>query len=366
MQIDSLEIKDFRNLKNQKAEFSEGINIIYGENAQGKTNILESIYLCASGKSHKGSRENEMIRNECEEAHIKSEFSGAHGHTRVDVHLKKNKGKGIAVNRIPIRKLSELYGHVFIVMFSSEDLDIIKRGPSDRRRFMDMEICQTDSVYVEDLISYNKLLKQRRELFKSLSEREGEVFELESTLDIWDLQIANYGGRIIERRKKFLSELNVIIREVNRKISGGRENLKLIYEPSVTKEDFYETLLKNREKDYLRKETSAGPHRDDFAFYDDETNLKTYGSNGQQRTAAIALKLSEIKLIEKEKREKPVLLLDDVFSELDRKRQKQLLSSVKDNQTIITCTGLDEFIENEIPGAKIFFVKDGVISETEA
>ena len=358
MQIKLLELENFRNYESLKMEFQEGINIIYGENAQGKTNILESIYMCSTGKSHKGSKEKEIIRYDMNESHIKAEFDTSFGGRRVDIHLKKSKEKGIAINKVPIRKLSELYGKIFVVIFSTEDLDIIKRGPSDRRRFIDMELCQIDPIYVEQLITYNKILIQRRELFKKLEDHEADLRELSETLDIWDLQLVNYGTELIKRRRSFIEEINKIIFDIHYEITSGKEKLKIVYEPSVDEESFYEELLKNRERDSYLKQTSVGPHRDDFAFYNGNINMKTYGSNGQQRTCALTLKLSEIKLIENLKKEKPILLLDDVLSELDRSRQRMLLKTLKETQTIITCTGVDEFVEQELVNSKKFYIKN--------
>ncbi|MGI6072897.1 MAG: DNA replication/repair protein RecF [Lachnospiraceae bacterium] len=360
MQIGLLELNNFRNYESLSIEFSDGINIIYGENGQGKTNILESIYMCSTGKSHKGSKERELIRHNQEEAHIKAEFKGELGSRRIDIHLKKNKEKGIALNKIPLRKLSELYGQIPMVIFSSEDLDIIKRGPSDRRRFIDIELCQIDNIYIENLISYNRLLVHRRELFKSLEEQDDKESLLE-TLDVLNLQLVNYGTEIIKRRKVFIEELNNVIRDVHYEITSGTEEIKLIYEPSVGEEDFYEELLRNKERDSILKQTSVGPHRDDLIFLSNDINMKTFGSNGQQRTCALSLKLSEIKLIKEKKRERPILLLDDVLSELDRSRQKMLLKSLNNSQTIITCTGIEEFINEEAKTAERFFIKDAVV-----
>ena len=361
MQIKSLEFENFRNYTQLAIEFDPDINIIYGENAQGKTNILEGIYLCGLGKSHRHSKENEIIRKGETEAHIKGEFQKDTSHLRIDIHLKKNGSKGVAVNQIPIKKLSELYGNVNVIIFSPEDLDLIKRGPSVRRNFVNQELCQIDPIYVSDLINYSKILGQRHELFKKMEENRDNVAELLETLDIWDLQLVSYGTRIIERRTSFLEELNEIIFDIHYKITEGKEKLKLVYEPNVRAEDFYENLLKNRERDRIYKNTSVGPHRDDFSFYEGNTNLKIYGSQGQQRTCVLSLKLSEIRMIEQAKKEKPILLLDDVLSELDRNRQQKLLQNIGQTQTIITCTGVDEFVENEIGAARKFYIKDAAI-----
>lgn len=363
MQIKSLEFNNFRNYENLFIEFAPGINIIYGENAQGKTNILEGIYLCGLGKSHRHSKENEIIRLKETQAHIKGEFWKDTYPLRIDIHLKKNGSKGVAVNRIPIKKLSELYGNVNVVIFSPEDLDLIKRGPLVRRTFINQELCQIDPIYVNDLINYSKILNQRHELLKKMDEDKARSAELSETLDIWDLQLVQYGSRIIARRASFLEEMNEIVFDIHYQITEGKEKLKLVYEPNVAADAFYETLLKNRERDRIYKNTSAGPHRDDFSFYEDNKNLKLYGSQGQQRTCVLSLKMAEIKMIEQIKKEKPILLLDDVLSELDRSRQQMLLKNIGQTQTIITCTGVDEFVENEIGFAKKFYIKDAAIIE---
>ena len=363
MRIDTLKLENYRNYNSLSVSFDPGINVIYGENAQGKTNILESIYMCGLGRSHRGSKEQELIRLGCSEAHIKGEFSEEGLTQRIDIHLKKNGGKGIAVNRIPIKKISELYGKTGVVIFSPEDLDLLKRGPSLRRNFLNQELCQIDPIYVEDLIQYSRILKQRHQLLKKLDTEEEKKEELLETLEIWDLQLVNFGTKIIQRRKSFLEEINDCIFDIHYDLTKGKEKLKLVYDPSVTEEDFYEELLKNRDRDKYYKNTSIGPHRDEILFYEGNKNLRIFGSQGQQRTCVLSLKLAEIKMIENAKREKPILLLDDVLSELDRNRQEKLLQGMGNTQTIITCTGMDEFIENEIGRVKKFYICDAKVAE---
>ena len=363
MRIKTLELKNYRNYETLSLSFDPGVNIIYGENAQGKTNILEAIYLCGLGKSHRHSKEGEMIRIGESEAHVKGEFQKEDISRRIDIHLKRSGSKGIALNRIPIRKISELYGNVSVVIFSPEDLELIKRGPSLRRNFINQELCQIDPIYVEDLIYYSKILKQRHELFKEMENNPEKREELNETLDIWDLQLVSFGTKIIDRRRKFVEELNECIFDIHYDLTEGREKLKLVYDPSVKEEEFYEALLKNRERDKIYKNTSVGPHRDDLVFYESEKDLKIFGSQGQQRTCVLSLKLAEIKMIEGEKKEKPILLLDDVLSELDRNRQMKLLTGMGTTQTIITCTGMDELIEKKIGTAKKFYIQDAEVRE---
>lgn len=358
MQIKTLEFENFRNYENFKIEFSPGVSVIYGENGQGKTNILEAVYMCGLGKSHRKSREEEMILFGKEESHIKGEFETSGFSKRIDIHLKKNNGKGIAVNQIPIKKISELYGQISVVIFSPEDLEIIKRGPSVRRNFMNVELCQIDPIYTENLISYTKIMKQRNELLKKKEENKERAEEIINTLDILDIQLSNYGKEIIRTRRQYIGELNKIIEKIHSEISGGKECLKAVYEPSALEDGFYEELLKARKKDEIYKSTSVGPHRDDMKLEINGNDVKAFGSQGQQRTCALSLKLAEIEIIEKRKKEKPILLLDDVLSELDRKRQKELLRKISSMQTIITCTGMDEFIENEAQISGKYYIKD--------
>ncbi len=358
MYIESLELKNYRNYEYLCIDFHAGTNIFYGNNAQGKTNVLEAVYVCGTTKSHRGSKDKDVIRFGEEEAHIRMFVRKDSVSHKIDMHLKKNKSKGIAIDGIPIRKASELFGIVNMVFFSPEDLNIIKNGPSERRRFMDLELCQLNKIYLQDLANYNKVLNQRNKLLKDISFQPS----LEATLDIWDMQLANYGKKIITLREKFLQELNQIIAEIHMNLTGGKESLVLEYEASVAAENFDIQLANDRDKDLKMKMTSCGPHRDDFAVRVNGIDIRKYGSQGQQRTAALSLKLSEIYLVKKMTKENPILLLDDVLSELDSNRQNYLLKSIHDIQTMITCTGLDEFVQNQFSIHKVFHVEDGVIN----
>ena len=362
MYIKSLELSNYRNYNALNIEFDRGTNILYGNNAQGKTNILESIYLAATTKSHRMCRDKEIINFDKEEAHIKIYIVKDNIPVRVDIHLKKNKSKGIAINGIPIKKASEIFGILNVVFFSPEDLNIIKNGPADRRRFVDMELCQLDKVYVYNLSNYNKIINQRNKLLKDISFNYNK--QLLDTLDIWDIQLAEYGKKIIERRKEFILEINKLIIDIHKKLTDGKENLIIKYEPNVNGNDLYDELVKNREKDIKMKSTTVGPHRDDINFLNGEIDLRKYGSQGQQRTAALSLKLSEIELVKNMINDMPVLLLDDVLSELDSGRQKHLLESLHNVQTIITCTGLDEFIENRFSIDTIYKVVEGTVEKS--
>ena len=359
MNIRSIELKNFRNYENLEISFDEGTNILFGDNAQGKTNILEAAYMSGTTKSHKGSRDREMIRFGEEEAHLKTVVVRGGREYQIDMHLKKNRSKGIAINGVPIRKASELFGVLNMVFFSPEDLNIIKNGPSERRRFLDSEICQLDKIYLSDLTKYNKVLNQRNKLLKDM------VFhpDLENTLSVWDMQLISYGRRIISRRRRFVEELNEIVRGIHESISGGREQLTLTYEPDIEEAFFEDELNRAKEKDRKYCSTSVGPHRDDISFFIGDIDIRKFGSQGQQRTSALSLKLSEIELVKRCIHDTPVLLLDDVLSELDSNRQNYLLNSIHDIQTVITCTGLDEFVRNRFQIDKIFEVISGTVSE---
>lgn len=356
MIIESIELKNYRNYERLHMDFSSGTNILYGDNAQGKTNILEAVYVCSTTKSHRGSKDREMIRFGEEESHIKLNVRKSGVPCRIDMHLKKNKAKGIAVNGVPIRKASELFGIVNVVFFSPEDLNIIKNGPSERRRFLDLELCQLDKVYVHNLVQYNKVLLQRNRLLKELNFRP----EYEETLDIWDMQLVQYGKELILCRHKFVEQLNEIVKKTHSQLSGGQEELLLAYEPNVDGSQFEQRLSQNRTMDRKLKTTNTGPHRDDINFLINGIDIRKFGSQGQQRTVALSLKLAEIDLVKQIVKDYPVLLLDDVLSELDRGRQQQLLSGIDQIQTMITCTGLDDFVDHRFPVDKIYKVVKGI------
>lgn len=358
MIIKSLELENFRNYGALSIDFDSGTNILYGDNAQGKTNILEAIFLSATTKSHKGSKDRDVINFGADEAHIRTYVVKDGLENRVDMHLRKSRSKGIAINGQKIKKAAELLGLLNVVFFSPEDLSIIKNGPAERRRFVDMELCQLDSFYLYNLNNYNKIVNQRNRLLKELYSNPG----LRDTLSIWDSQLVSYGSKIIERRNAFINQLNEIIYGIHQKLSGGKEALKIIYEPDVLLDHFAKKLADFQEKDIRLKQTSVGPHRDDFSFMAGDMDIRKFGSQGQQRTAALSLKLSEIELVRKITKDTPLLLLDDVLSELDSSRQNYLLNSIGGIQTIITCTGLEEFVNNRFEINRVYEVSNGEIS----
>ncbi|MDY4970834.1 MAG: DNA replication/repair protein RecF [Lachnospiraceae bacterium] len=355
MIIKRLDLMNFRNYEMLSLEPGMGTNIFYGDNAQGKTNILESIYMCSTARSHRAARDRELIRFDTEEAHIKMLLDKHGSEYRIDMHLKKSRPKGIAVNGIPIRKISELFGIVNIIFFSPEDLNLVKKGPSERRRFIDFELCQLDKVYTSHLMNYNKVLAERNRLLKDMAFTPG----LADTLSVWDGQLAEFGEAVMADRAGFVGQLNRVIQELHHKITGGKEQIEIVYEPDTVPGSLAQELQKSLERDMRQHVTCRGPHRDDLCFLVNGIDIRRYGSQGQQRTAALSLKLSEIELVRRLIHDTPVLLLDDVLSELDSSRQTQLLATIQETQTFITCTGLDEFVNCRFPIDALFEVSAG-------
>ena len=360
MKIKSLKLKNFRNYDLLKLDFDGSTNIFYGNNAQGKTNILEAVYLSGTTKSHRGAKDRDIIQFKHDESHIEMIVEKNGISYQLDMHLKKNSPKGIAVNKIPIRKASELFGIVNLVFFSPEDLNIIKNGPAERRRFIDLELSQLDKVYLNDLSNYNRIVNQRNHLLKEIGFNNQD--NLRDMLDIWEMQLIQYGDKIIERRKGFVEDINKIISSIHKKLTGGKEELRVIYEPSNGEMSLEQALNRSRERDIRIKSTSVGPHRDDICFMIGDMDIRKYGSQGQQRTAALSLKLSEIELVKQMIHDTPVLLLDDVLSELDKHRQNYLLDSIHDIQTLITCTGVEDFVNHRFSINKVFHVQNGQLT----
>ena len=355
MIVDSLELKNFRNYERTLFSFDPGTNILYGDNAQGKTNVLEALQVCSTTKSQRGSHDSEMIRFGEEEAHIRLLFR-KHGIAhKIDIHLRKNGKKGAAVDGVPIRRAADLLGQVHLVSFFPEDLRIIKNSPRDRRRFLDSQLCQLDKVYTTRLTEDNKIVVQRNALLKDARFADA----IDPTLDVWDEQMVLYGSHLIRQREMFLQQLNELVKNIHAELTGGKEQIELCYEPDVQADRFAEELRKNREKEKKWKVSSSGPHRDDFQVKVNGIDIRHFGSQGQQRSAALSLKLSEIQLVKDRIKDTPILLLDDVLSELDNNRQKMLLQGIENVQTFLTCTGMDGLIEHQFPMNKVFHIVDG-------
>ncbi len=357
MYIKNLSLQNFRNYKELYIDFNSKLNILYGDNAQGKTNILEAIYMCSMGRSQKFQKDKDIIKINEKEAHIQTYVIKENKETKIDIHLKKDTRKGIAVNNIPAKKLSELFGNLYIVIFSPEDLQLIKQGPSERRKFIDMEICQLNNIYYYNLQQYYKVLKQRNNLLRSLQKNSN----LKDTIFVWDNQLVTYGRKIIDLRAEFIFKLNSISSKIHSNITGNSEQMNIQYIPNISNDEFEKKLNKYLDRDIIQGSTSIGPHKDDLQFYINAGDVRIYGSQGQQRTTALSIKLAEIQLIKEETSYNPVLLLDDVLSELDENRQGYLLENIGNIQTILTCTGIEDSIKKYMNKAKIFKIKQGSI-----
>ena len=374
MYIKNIELKDFRNYEKLSLEFHKKVNILLGDNAQGKTNLLEAIYITSLGKSFRTTRDNEMIRFGEEFCRVKITADKDEENLIVELVISE-KGKAIKIDGVKAKKASDLLEHIYIVVFSPEDLKIVKDEPEKRRRFIDRELCQLKPSYYNLLSDYKKVLHQRNAYLKE------NVID-ESALDIWDIKLSEYGSKIMLQRVEFVEKIQKISSKIHKKITDEKELLKITYEPSVKlvqmediqnyrnynalraqKEYFQETLKETKRGDLYNRNTSKGPHKDDLRISINGIDIRHFGSQGQQRTAALSLKLSEIKLIKEETGENAVLLLDDVLSELDNSRQNFLINAFEDVQLFITTTALTEGVKKALPEGKNFYVNNGYIKE---
>lgn len=365
MYFKEIELNNFRNYEDQRVEFNKKVNIIIGENAQGKTNLIEGLYIMSLGKSFRTAKDSEMIKFGCPMARVKTVAVRSDRDVTVEIGFVKNK-KSLKIDGVKMKKASDLLENIYIVVFSPDDLKIVKEDPDKRRRFIDRELCQLKPVYFDSISKYKKILAQRNALLKE--ERPDTAM-----LDIWDAELCGYGSRIISERVKFIDKLKKISSGIHADLTDGREKLDIEYESDIPlKEDikeqkliFEQTLLAGRKRDLLRRNTGSGPHRDDIRIMIDGVDVRNFGSQGQQRSAALSLKLAEIKLIYEETGEQPVLLLDDVLSELDRTRQRQLITSFGDIQIFITATELTDELKVQIPDHTIFEVEKGIVKRVE-
>jgi len=358
MWVSNISAKGFRNLDVDCQALSQGVNILHGKNAQGKTSFLEAVYFCSFGRSLRAVSDRELINFDQTFAHIRLDINKDDYATTLDAHIEKfgsKTKKGLALNQVPIRHMKDLFGRLLVVMFSPEDLRIVKAGPYERRRFMDMEICQLSPVYYADLKEYHRALKQRNALLKILQKDKTQ----QDCLCIWDSQLANYGKRIMAARAKFIKRVDTIAREIHATITQGAEALTLEYAPSINDtENYLASLEKNHTRDIAQATTTVGIHKDDINFTINGISARYFGSQGQQRTAALSVKLAEIEIIKQSTNETPVLLLDDVLSELDGSRQHFLLEQITNLQTLITCTGLEDILLG-LKNHKIIQVSEG-------
>ena len=353
MWINKIKLNNFRNYNKEEIRLEKNINIFYGENAQGKTNIIEAIFLCSMGKSFRAKKDTEMILLNEENATIEIEFQklDREGKIKIELYNKKN----VYVNGIKIKKLSELLGNINVVIFTPDDINILKGGPQNRRRFLDIMISQLKPNYMYNLNLYLKTLEQRNNYLRQIREENKK----EELLEIWDQKLAEYAINIYNYRKEFINKINKKIKNIHNEITDNKEEIEVEYITECTSKEEYLNLLKQRRKlDIIKGFTTKGVHRDDFVIYINKKRLEIYGSQGQHRTAILSLKLSELNIIEEEIGEKPVLLLDDFMSELDEKRRNHFLNKIENTQVIITCT---DKIDIENKNILIYNVKEGKV-----
>ncbi|MBP3800483.1 MAG: DNA replication/repair protein RecF [Clostridia bacterium] len=333
MWINNVKIKNFRNYIDEEISLDKNINVFYGENAQGKTNIIESIFLCGMGKSFRAKKDSEMINFESQNSIIEVEFEKTDrtGKIKIELGTRKN----IYLNGIKLKKLSELLGNINLVIFTPEDINILKGSPQNRRRFLDIMISQLRPNYLNCLTLYLKTLEQRNNYLRQIKDERKD----ESLLDIWDEKLADYAIKIYEYRKEFIEKIKEKIKKIHNEITENKENIEIEY-VSMCKEkkEFLQFLKERRKLDIIKGFTTRGVHRDDFIIYINGKEINIYGSQGQNRTAMLSLKLSEVKVVYDEIGEEPILLLDDFMSELDGKRRKSFLENINNTQVIITCT----------------------------
>ena len=334
MIIEKVVLNNFRNYNSLEIDLNENINIIYGNNAQGKTNIIESIFLCSYGKSFRTKKEKELIKFGEEKADVEIFYKRTDRQGKIKAEIEEK--KAFFVNDIKQSKVSDIVGKINIIIFTPDDIDIIKDGPERRRKFLDMMISSLRPKYIHLLNSYNNCLEQRNNYLKQIKYENKK----ENMLDIWDEQLSEIAVQIYEYRNIFIEKYKEKIKDIHKIITkSGEEDIKIIYNYNGRKkEEFLEKLKKNREIDIARGFTSTGIHRDDFTIYINEKPVSIYGSQGQQRTTVLTLKLCELEIVKEEIGENPILLLDDFMSELDQKRRKSLLENIQGNQVIITCT----------------------------
>lgn len=366
MFITNISLNHYRNYEQIQLIMNPNVNIFVGSNAQGKTNLLEAIFVMAITKSHRTHKDKELIQWNHTNALIHCELDKKYVKCQLDLNISAQ-GKVAKINGLEQKKLSHFVGSLNVVMFAPEDLEIVKGAPSIRRRFMDMEIAQMQTSYLHNLLQYQKILLQRNNYLKQLQFKQDTNHVL---LDIWDQQLVEYGVKIIKKRQNFIKKLQGWAEKIHSSITNHKEQLRIVYNPSfeinmsedesVLFDRFMIKLTQIKDQELKRGVSLAGPHRDDLTFFINNKEVQTYGSQGQQRTTALSLKLAEIELIQEETGEYPVLLLDDVLSELDSYRQTQLIETFQNKvQTFITTTGIESVNLDKIPKSTIFRVNEG-------
>jgi len=363
MIIQKIKIENFRNYHEEEVIFHDKVNVLIGDNAQGKTNLLESIYVSSLGRSFRTTKDKEMILFEEPYARIVANYVTDEQEKKVDVGFSKEGKKEIRINNIKVEKMTEMLNHFYVVVFSPDDLKIVKEEPEKRRNFIDRELCKMKISYLNNLVQYKKILMQRNAYLKS--EKKDR-----QAMSVWDDALSQYGAQVILQRQMFIKELNLISSQIHEKITQGKETLEIQYEPNLKPEGDVTRLFEKMKKklsdtyksDIYAGNTSVGPHKDDVMILVNGISARQYGSQGQQRTAALSMKLAEIYLIEKEKGEKPILLLDDVLSELDQDRQKYLIKALSESQLFITAAELNPQLSEALPPGNFYKVSNGKIN----
>ena len=362
MYIKDLHFINYRNYEKLDLELCNGVNIFTGNNAQGKTNVLEGIYYCSLAKSHRTSKDKELIKWNSDSAYVSINVIRTRLDKKIEIKIFKEGKKGANINSIKINKISDLIGVFNVVMFSPEDLIIIKGSPASRRKLLDMELCQLNHKYYYNLVQYNKVLNERNTLLKKWKDNDLSI------IDIYDMQLSKFGAYIVKERFEYIDKLNAKGKIIHCDITSGEEEIEFKYISHVknlenAEEELFRLLSESRKSDIERRTTLNGPHREDFNVYINKINARNFGSQGQQRTSVLTIKFSSMEIIKDLTGEYPVLLLDDVLSELDTKRQKYILNSIQHMQTIISCTGMEEINSYLNNNFKIFNVASGTVNQ---
>ncbi len=367
MKITRIQLANYRNLKNQTVTPCPGLNVFVGDNAQGKTNLVESVYLCCIGKSPRTDKDKDLVCWNQTSARVKVNYVGRYGEGNIDVDLTVGSKKKISVNGAPLAKMGELMGYLNCIYFSPNEIRIISQSPAERRRFLDIDLCQTDKNYFYSLVRYNKALAQRNNALKS-------AVDLEDAKDAvfgWNNILAEEGAKIVEKRQDFCKKLTPLAKTSHEKLTDGKETLEMRYvaniggeTPQAVFEGFCQALEESLEKDFQLRHTSVGCQRDDVSMKINGVDVRNFGSQGQLRTTALSLKLAELVLFKNTVGEYPVLVLDDVLSELDAERQKRLLNFDEELQILLTsATDIsDKLLAKD---RKVFTISQGVCTEKE-
>jgi len=355
MYLKNIELKNYRNYKQIKLPLERNVNVLIGNNAQGKTNLLEAIYLCCFGKSYRVAKDSELINFGSDYTWISADIENDGHEDNIKILINNNKEKSIMINENKIKKMSELIGYIKVVTFKPEDLMLIKDAPSIRRKFLDTEISQLDYIYMKELQNYNRALLQKNNYLKNTSKIEKDY------INIWNKQLVMYGEQIIKKREEYISEINKVLKRVHKNITNGKEDIVVEYKPNIKEDELERELEKTYEEEKRMRVTQVGPHKDDISFYVNGIEMKKFGSQGQQRTCVISLKFSQIEIIKEKSHCEPILLLDDILSELDDIRKYEMLEYINNLQTIITCTEVSDEILEKLKIQKIYKVKNGEI-----